>query len=115
MEITGTVHKINEVQVFKNDFKKQEIVVKTMRNSSDNYPQYIPIEFVKDNIDHLHGIVAGDNVTVSINVKGREYNDKYYVSLEGWKLKKDKQEIFATNDILDNPSSHGDCDDLPFN
>ena len=119
MEVTGIVHKIFEVQTLKKDFKKQEVIIKTFRNSSDQYPQFVPIEFLKDNIDHLHGLVCGDEITVHINIKGREYNDKFYCSIEGWRVVRkdvkttekssDSEPIVATNDLLDEEGSG-----LPF-
>ena len=80
--ITGTVKKIKEVETFA-VFTKQQIVI----TSDDQYPQDLPIDFIKEKISKLDGINLGDKVEVKVNLRGSEYNDKYYSSLNGWYLK----------------------------
>ena len=63
-------------------FKKRLLVVET----ADQYPQQIPIEFVQDKTDLLNGISVGQSVSVQINLRGNEYNGKYYANIQGWKI-----------------------------
>jgi hypothetical protein len=51
-----------------------------------NYPQTIPVEFIKDKVDALTGLRKGQEVTAHVNLRGNEYNGKYYVSLQAWKI-----------------------------
>ena len=81
--ITGKVKKIKEVETFANDFTKQQIVITT----DEQFPQDLPIDFIKDKISKLDGINLGDKVEIKVNLRGSEYNDKYYSSLNGWYLK----------------------------
>jgi ribosomal protein L21E len=60
-------------------FKKRTIVVET----SEQYAQSIPIDFVQDKCNILNAYKVGDNVKIGINIRGNEYNGKYYVSLTG--------------------------------
>lgn len=106
MEITGKIIHITEKEVFKNDFTKQTIVIETF----EKYAQKIPVEFIKDNIDHLHALQIGDSVTVSINIRGREYQGKYFSSIEGWKVKSTIKPKPESNDL--SKSEHDN--DLPF-
>lgn len=84
MEIQGLVHLISETQVVGSagTFKKRTIVIAT----NEQYIQYIPIDFVQDKTDLLDKYSKGQEVKVSVNVRGNEYNGKYYVSLNGWKI-----------------------------
>ena len=83
MEIQGQVHLIGETQtVGNNGFTKRQIVVKT----EEQYPQLIGIDFVKDKTSILDKYKAGQNVKVSINIRGNEYNGKYYINLQGWRI-----------------------------
>lgn len=82
-EITGTVKVIFDEQTFASGFNKREIVV---TDSSDKYPQDIKIEFVKAQVAQMAGIIVGDQVTITYDVRGNEYNGKYYVNLVGWRL-----------------------------
>lgn len=86
MKITGLVHKIGETEeIGNNGFTKRQLVVETQ----EQYKQTVPIDFVKDKTSLLDGLVVGQSVEVSINVRGNEYNGKYYVNLQGWKIEKE--------------------------
>jgi hypothetical protein len=85
MEINGSVHLIGQTEtVGNNGFTKRQLVVAT----EEQYIQYVPIDFVKDKTSVLDGYNVGDKVNVSVNVRGSEYNGKYYVNLQGWRIEK---------------------------
>lgn len=82
IEIKGTVETILEIQEFASGFRKRTIVV----NTGGKYPQTVPIDFAKEKIDLLDNLATGQEVAIGVNVRGNEYNGKYYVSLAGWKV-----------------------------
>ena len=82
-EIRGTVKLIQETQTFASGFTKRELVL-TVEDSK--YPQDINLEFLNDNVIVLDEIKAGDVVTIYFNIRGREYNGKYFNNLVGWKI-----------------------------
>jgi single-strand DNA-binding protein len=85
MEVVGTVHLIEPTQeVGTNGFKKRLIVVKT----DGEHPQFIPVDFVKDKCAVLDGFENGQSVKISVNMRGNEYQGKYYLSFQGWKIEK---------------------------
>jgi len=124
MEIEGKVKLIGEVQTFgSNGFRKRELVVTT----DEQYPQHIMIEFVQDKTDLLNSYSVGQDVKVSINLRGREWTNpqgqvKYFNSIQGWRIESISQsqpegmppvppmEAFEPADNL-NEEEH---DDLPF-
>jgi len=81
-EIKGKIEKIFDVQVISDKFSKLEVVVQT----DDKYPQSVPIQFTNANISKLSGVKVGDAVTVQFNIRGKEYNGRYFVSLDGWQI-----------------------------
>ena len=85
MEVKGKIKVIFETQTFDSGFTKREFVVTI---PDDKYPQDLKIEVIKDKCLVLDKYNVGDDVTVSINLKGNEFNGKYYVSLVGWKIDK---------------------------
>lgn len=90
MKVTGKVRLIGNVQeVGSNGFTKRLIVIDT----AEQYSQPIGIDFVKDKTDLLNNFNVGQNVEVSVNLRGNEYNSKFYVSLQGWKI--DKSDVSA--------------------
>jgi len=86
MEITGKIHFIGETETVGSagTFKKRLLVVET----EEQYSQKVPIDFVQDKTSVLDTYNIGDKVKVVINIRGNEYNDKYYVSLNGWNISK---------------------------
>ena len=91
MEIKGTIVQINPVQtVGKNNFKKSSIWIET----SDQYPQTIEIEFVKEKADEIQSLSIGSNITVQIDIKGRKWTNpdgltRVFNTIQGWKYASD--------------------------
>ncbi len=90
MEILGKIKKIDETKTFgSNGFRKREMVVTT----DEQYPQMILIEFIQDKCDILDNYKVGEDVKISINIRGREWINpegeaKYFNSIQGWRIEK---------------------------
>lgn len=80
----GTIKHIGDVQTFgEKGFSKQDLV---LVESDAKYPQTVKFELTKENTKLTAGYKIGEEVEVKFNVRGREYNGNYYVSLEAYKL-----------------------------
>ena len=88
MEVQGRIKLIGETQTFgTNGFRKREIVVTT----DEQYPQTIMVEFVQDKTELLNNYKEGQEVKISINLRGREWvnpqgETKYFNSIQGWRI-----------------------------
>lgn len=82
-ELTGTVKVILDEQTFASGFNKIEFVV---TDEADKYPQDIKFECVKDKVDLVKKLTVGDKVKVTFDLRGNEYNTKFYVNLAAWKI-----------------------------
>lgn len=87
MELSGTIKKLFETQQVSPTFRKREVVIET----DENYPQVIMCEFTQDRADIPSRYNEGDKVTVSINIRGREWTNRegetrYFVSIQGWRM-----------------------------
>ena len=108
MEVTGKIKLINETQTFgESGFRKREMVVST----DEQYSQMIMIEFVQDKCDVLNSYSVGQDVKVSINLRGREWVNpegvaKYFNTIQGWRIESLGQ---ASTEPKEEPK-----DDLPF-
>ena len=92
----------------------------------EQYPQMIMIEFIQDKVDLLNNYNVGQDVKVSINLRGREWTNqqgelKYFNSIQGWRIEKVVDEFesqlppLPTKEDLNIPdSSTNEPDDLPF-
>lgn len=89
MELTGTIKRLLELQTFGSGFQKRSLILLTQ----EQYPQPINIEFVSDKVSLLDSYKEGDEVKISINIRGREWQaptgeTKYFVSINGWRIEK---------------------------
>jgi Domain of unknown function (DUF3127) len=82
-EAAGKLKWIGTTQSFASGFTKREFVVTT---ANDKYPQDLKFEVVKDKCSLLDGFELNQEVQVSFDIRGNEYNGKYYVNLACWKL-----------------------------
>ena len=118
MEILGKIKELGETMTVGSagTFRKRTVVVST----NEQYVQHIPIDFVQDKCDTLNSYKEGEEVKISINVRGNEYNGKYYVSLNGWRIERlsaeaPKVEMPAAQTFTPTTSQSEDDDlDLPF-
>jgi hypothetical protein len=86
--IVGKVEAISELAEFPSGFTKRILVI----NTGGEYPQMIPVEFVKDKVELLSSLVKGQDVTAYVNLRGNEFNGKYYANIQGWKLEKNQSQ-----------------------
>jgi single-strand DNA-binding protein len=89
MTVTGKIHLINEIQEITESFSKREFVIET----SENYPQFVILELHKSSVDLIDPYNLGDEVMVSINIRGKAYDKplektKYFNTLVAWKIQK---------------------------
>ena len=89
-------------------FQKRLLVVDT---EDDKYPQQVPFYFVQAQTAKLDGIAAGEDVTVTFDLNGREWNGRYFSELRGWKVEKHGGEQAAKDA---GPQSEAEKQDLPF-
>jgi hypothetical protein len=82
-ELTGKIKLIQEAKTFDSGFTKREMVVIV---EDGKYPQEINLEFVQDKVALLDNLQPGQEVTVSFDIRGREYNGRYFNNLQGWKV-----------------------------
>lgn len=114
MEVLGKIKVINPLQQVSASFQKQELVVAT----EEQYPQFVSINFVQDKCDLLNNYKVGDNVKVSINLRGREWVNpqgevKYFNDIQGWRI--EKLEVSAEQPKEpENLGSKTEAPDLPF-
>lgn len=89
MKIQGKIKLITAIQPISASFRKRELVVTT----EEQYPQHIMIEFTQDRCELLDVFQIGEEVSVSINLRGREWvnpqgETKYFNSIQGWRIEK---------------------------
>ena len=82
LKLEGKVIAIMDEQQITDTFKKREFVIET----EDKYPQQVKFELANDKTGLISKYKAGEKITVSFNVRGRAWKDKYFVSLDAWRI-----------------------------
>jgi single-strand DNA-binding protein len=112
MKVTGKIHFVGALRVVSEKFKSKDVVILT----ADKYPQYITIQFTQDKTELLTENNIGEQVEISINLRGREWKSptgeiKYFNTIEGWQI--NAAETVVT--LKETPIMVDDSDnDLPF-
>jgi hypothetical protein len=87
VNVIGKVKFVGQEQQVSPSFVKQELVVTT----DEQYPQHILINFTQGNCRQLDTVKIGDQVNVSVNLRGREWvnpqgETRYFNDIQGWRL-----------------------------
>lgn len=89
MEVQGKILEIFDTVQISDSFKKREFVLEYVDNPQ--YPEFLKFECIQDKCTLLDDFSVGQEVTVSLNLKGRKWTDpqgnvKYFTSLQAWRL-----------------------------
>lgn len=113
-ELSGKIKLIQEAKTFDSGFTKREMVVIV---EDGKYPQEINLEFVQDKVSLLDNLQPGQDVTVTFDIRGREYNGRYFNNLQGWKISSAGDDAGMSQNeppMVTDQSSDFDDGDIPF-
>jgi hypothetical protein len=87
-KLTGTIKVINDTVQVTEKFSKREFVI---NDSASMYPQDIMFQAAQDKCSMLDGMMEGQSVEVSFNLRGREWvspqgETKYFNTLDAWRI-----------------------------
>ena len=111
-KLTGTVKVIKPTEQVSDAFKKREFVVV---DNSTMYPQHIIFQASQDKCSMLDGIMEGQQVEVSFNLRGKEWTSpqgevRYFNTLDAWRIEASGEAPAQQEQAL--PVQGGD--DIPF-
>jgi len=103
-ELEGEVHKIFDVEKKSEKFQARDFVVKI---ANGNYTDYIKFQLTQDRCDLADKHKEGETVKVHFDLKGNEWNGKFFTNLNAWRI-----ETVATGAPVVDQGTGGD--DAPF-
>lgn len=122
-ELECTLHKVYETESKTGTFQTREFVVTT----DGTYPQFVKFQCVQDKCGIVDGFKEGDKMKVFFDLRGREWQGKFFTNLNAWKIDKlaanapqetksnGPSDSFAHLKADDEPQDlYGTVDDLPF-
>ncbi len=123
-EVVGKLYKKFNTENKTQTFRAREFVIEI---PDGNYPQMIKFQLVQDRCDILDAYQEGDEIKVFFDLRGREWNEKFFTNLNAWRIEKTSAESAAPQappapaaeapfpDASEAPSQQViEDDDLPF-
>ena len=99
LQVTGTIKVKYDTKNVSDKFRKREFVLTIDEKSS--FPQTILMQLTQDKCALLDGFKEGETVTVSFNLKGREWKSpqgeiKFFNSIDAWRIERAGMEAPAS-------------------
>ena len=109
-QISGKLVKKYDAENKSGKFLTREFVIVT----EEQYPQYIKFQLVQDRCGAIDSYEEQEKMTVHFDLRGREWQDKYFTNLQAWKVEKAGEQIVAPSSEVDPFAKEQNFDDLPF-
>jgi hypothetical protein len=104
LKAKGTIHLLGEAKQVSEKMNIREFVL----SIGDKYPQLVQFQAVNERVMFLDNATPGMECEVKFDLRGREYNGRYYVSLNAWDIR------IESAAAPSKPISDEIDDDLPF-
>jgi len=105
LKAKGTIHHLGDAKQVSEKMNIREFVL----SIGDKYPQLVQFQAVNERVKFLETAKVGQECEVKFDLRGREYNSKYYVSLNAWDIRIATPAAAPSKPITDEID-----DDLPF-
>lgn len=120
-EIEGKLYRKFPTENKTGTFQAREFVIEI---DSGNYPQLIKFQLVQDKCALLDDYQEGEMIKVYFDLRGREWNEKFFTNLNAWRLDRPKDKASGPSapassnpgdfpSVSDEPKMEYD-NDLPF-
>ena len=112
-ELTGKLFHVGEIVELATNFKKREFVIDIPNGST--YSQKVCFALINLECNKIDEFIVGDTITVSFNIKGREWispedkSVKYFNSLDAYRIFKEENDSFIIHS-----DTTGEGKDLDF-
>lgn len=118
-EVTGKLIWKGDVEQKTESFQAREFAIET---PDDKYPQAIKFQLVQARCDIIEPYKEGQEIKVHFDLRGREWNGKYFTNLNAWKVEGDSPAVSSKPAKKKEPAPAfpgsreeiGKDDDLPF-
>jgi len=114
-KVEGVLKHIGDTITVSEKFSKREFVLTVPH---DQYPQHVSFQLTQAKCDNINSFSVGQSVTVSFNLRGREWTSpqgevKYFNTLEAWRIEGASSQPIPEAIEVTTPIP-GDDEELPF-
>jgi len=81
----GKIHKIFDTEQKTASFSAREFVIEI---ADGQFPQMIKFQLTQDKCALMDDYSEGDEIVVDFDLRGREWNERYFTNLNAWRIAK---------------------------
>jgi len=112
---TGRLHKVFDTEQKSASFQAREFVIEM---ADGKFPQMIKFQLTQDKCTLIDDYSEGDDIAVDFDLRGREWNERYFTNLNAWRIARADSDTSSSNDEPAQaaaPAATADFDDdIPF-
>ena len=82
-QATGRLHKVFDADKKSESFTARDFVVEI---EDGKFPQMVKFQLVQDKCPLIDDFSEGDEINVDFDLRGREWNEKYFTNLNAWRI-----------------------------
>jgi len=82
-QIDGALHKVFDTEQKSDRFRAREFVIEVQ---DGQYPQMVKFQLTQDKCELIDGYNEGDTITVHFDLRGREWQGRYFTNLNAWRI-----------------------------
>lgn len=94
-EVEGVLYKKFDTEKKTETFSAREFVIEV---TESKYPQYIKFQLTQERCSKIDNFQVGEQLKVFFNLRGREWQDKFFTNLEAWLVQPVNDESKAPNE-----------------
>ncbi len=79
----GRLHKVFDTEQKTASFQAREFVIEV---ADGKFPQMIKFQLTQDKCALVDDYEEGDQISVEFDLRGREWNEKYFTNLNAWRI-----------------------------
>jgi len=80
---TGRLHKVFDTEQKSASFSAREFVIEML---DGKFPQMVKFQLTQDKCSLIDDYSEGEDISVDFDLRGREWNDKYFTNLNAWRI-----------------------------
>lgn len=115
---TGRLHKVFDTEQKSASFQAREFVIEV---ADGKFPQMVKFQLTQDKCTLIDDYSEGEDISVDFDLRGREWNDKYFTNLNAWRIARADAQDAAPGSSADAAPSSAPVaatadfdDDIPF-
>jgi hypothetical protein len=85
-QISGTLERKYETETKGEAFRVRDFVIKA--SDGGKYDNFVKFQTTQERVDIIDPYDEGDEITVHFDLRGRQWQDRYFTNLNAWRVER---------------------------